>query len=184
MGVLEIVRDDGSHAAPGELGEVCGTALLNPDFVLIRYRQGDRAALQPPPASGRVQMPVLERIDGRNEDALITPEGREVRWAGIVFKTDMRILEAQVAQVAPQIVEARVVPAEGYRDAVDGELIREELSQRLGPSMYVRVRCLPEIPRLANGKFRTVLRECDLPEHGARATAARAVLSEPAGPPD
>ncbi len=191
IGVLEILRDDehdngGSRVAdPGEVGEVCGTGLLNWDFVLIRYRQGDRAALGPAPKTGPVRMPVVERIDGRNEDALITPEGREVRWAGIVFKTDMRILEAQVAQVTPQIVEARVVPAEGYRDREDGHLIRDELSRRLGPSMHVRVRCVPEIPRLANGKFRTVLRECEIPGAGSRkqqsqSTAANASPPSPA----
>ena len=44
-GVTEILRPDGTPAAPGEMGEVVLTGLINYAMPLIRYRVGDTAAL-------------------------------------------------------------------------------------------------------------------------------------------
>src|SRR5262249_41815173 len=44
VGILEILRDDGSPCSPGEVGEMVGTALLNDAMPLIRYRLADYAA--------------------------------------------------------------------------------------------------------------------------------------------
>jgi phenylacetate-CoA ligase len=43
-GIIEILREDGSACAPGEVGEIVATGLLNDAMPLIRYRLGDYAA--------------------------------------------------------------------------------------------------------------------------------------------
>ena len=44
IGILEILREDGTPCAPGETGEMVATGLLNDAMPLIRYRLGDYAA--------------------------------------------------------------------------------------------------------------------------------------------
>ena len=44
VGIVEILREDGSPCAPGEVGEIVATGLLNDAMPLIRYRLGDYAA--------------------------------------------------------------------------------------------------------------------------------------------
>lgn len=164
VGVLEILRDDGSPAAPGELGDVVVTGLLNRDHVLVRYRQGDRAALAPPDEMcpcGR-QMPLVQRLEGRADDVLVTPDGRRIGRLDPVFKATLAIREAQIAQTARDRVEVRVVPGAGYGEH-DAEAIRARLAERLGPGMRVAVVVVERIPRTARGKFRAVVNEVDHP---------------------
>ena len=73
--LLEIVREDGSPAEPGEIGTVLVTDLDNRAMPLVRYRIGDLAAWGRACACGR-PFPVLERIHGRLRDALPGPQGR------------------------------------------------------------------------------------------------------------
>ena len=44
VGILEILREDGSPCKPGEVGEMVATSLLNNAMPLVRYRLGDYAA--------------------------------------------------------------------------------------------------------------------------------------------
>src|SRR5690606_10831851 len=64
---VEIFRD-GQPAAPGELGEIVATTLVNRGMPLVRCRIGDLGALSPNPcACGRPQ-PVLAALQGRAAD--------------------------------------------------------------------------------------------------------------------
>ena len=75
---LEVLRGDGSPAAPGERGEVVVTSLHNRTLPLLRYRLGDSAAMAPSPcACGRT----LARLDlhlGRVEEMVRRRDGRLV----------------------------------------------------------------------------------------------------------
>ena len=160
VGIVEVLRDDGTVAAPGEMGDAVYTGLLNRDQALIRYRQGDRLSLAAPEemcACG-VAMPLVKEIEGRSDDVLVTPDGRRVGRLDPVFKTDLGIREAQIAQVAPDHVEIRVVPGDEYTDD-DGRIMKERLVDRMG-DVRVSVVLVDSIARSARGKFRAVVNEC------------------------
>jgi phenylacetate-CoA ligase len=72
---LEIVRDDGSAAGPGEIGQVLVTDLDNLHMPLIRYRVGDLAEAGTTACRCALPFPTLARVHGRRRDLLRGPEG-------------------------------------------------------------------------------------------------------------
>ena len=62
----EVLRDDGSLAAPGESGQLVLTNLSNYAMPFIRYATGDRAALAADPCACGRGFPLIERLDGRS----------------------------------------------------------------------------------------------------------------------
>jgi phenylacetate-CoA ligase len=142
-------------------GELIGTGLLNADMPLIRYRVGDRGALAPSETGcpcGRT-LPILEAMEGRTDDVLCTPDGRQIGRLDPVFKTDLPVREAQIIQEALRRVRVRYVPAPGFTDA-DGKSIVERLRERMG-DVAVVLEVVSEIPRTSSGKFQAVI--CQIP---------------------
>jgi phenylacetate-CoA ligase len=158
-GVYEVLKDAVDEpVAPGEVGRLVCTTLLNADMPLIRYETGDRVALVEPAlpcACGR-RLPILLEIDGRTDDYVLTPDGRRISRLGSVFSSDLRISEAQIIQTASDHVTVKIVPAPGF-DASTERAIVTALQARLGP-MRVSIAPCSRIPRSRNGKFQAVVR--------------------------
>ena len=140
-------------------GEILATGFCNRAMPLIRYRTGDLATLR---TDGRCKCgrnrPILEAIDGRIEDYVVTPDGRWVGRMDHVFKEARSIREAQIVQRSPDRIELRFVPAAGFDDDTKLRLERE-LRLRLGPEMAIDWQPMGAIPRLPSGKFRAVVSE-------------------------
>lgn len=77
-GVLELLNDAGQPVAVGEIGEVVATGFINDFMPLIRYRMGDLASWREGDCSCGRFFPRLERILGRMDDVVITPDGRRI----------------------------------------------------------------------------------------------------------
>jgi phenylacetate-CoA ligase len=156
-GLLELLREDGSAARPGEVGKVVGTGWGNLAFPLIRYDTGDNMTLAaeqtcPCGRGGRI----IEKVWGRDEDFVVTPEGRYVGRLDFVFKPVDTVKESQIVQEDLHNIRVRVVPLPGY-SARDEQLIASMLRGRVGDSMTIRFEMLDAIPRQANGKIRYVV---------------------------
>jgi phenylacetate-CoA ligase len=162
VGVAEVLHDqDDSAAAPGESGRLVATGLVNREMPLIRYDVGDRVRFASESRScacacGR-RLPILEQIEGRSDDVVVTPDGRRVGRFDPVFKADFAIREAQIVQEAPDRLVVRVVPAPGWLPEHAAEL-RRRVEMRVGGSMTVAVESVDGIPRTKAGKFRAVVR--------------------------
>ncbi len=158
VGLLEVVADDADQPLePGRAGRLIATGLLNRDMPLIRYEIGDRGrmAAEVGCECGR-GLPVLEALEGRLDDVVITPDGRRVGRLDPVFKADFPIREAQIVQPDRERLVLKVVPAPGYGPAIAGELVHR-LRQRVGPAMEIRVEEVERLPRGAAGKLRAVV---------------------------
>src|SRR5262249_21305312 len=105
-GIVEILRD-GAPARVGESGEVVCTSFTNDAFPLLRYRLGDLAAFGDEDCRCGRAFPVLERIIGRLDDVLVTPDGRQIGRLDPVFKGRRTIREAQVVQETESEVTVR-----------------------------------------------------------------------------
>jgi phenylacetate-CoA ligase len=170
LGLMEVIDEDGP-VAPGAVGELVCTGLLNADMPLIRYRVGDRGRLAPPGtrcACGRT-LPVVLEIAGRVNDLLITRDGRQVARLGAVFH-HLPIRESQIVQQSLDRLHVLVAPAPDFTDDA-ARTIRERLRERLG-EMEVSLEYVETVPRTSNGKVRTVV--CNL-EPGQR----EALLGQP-----
>ena len=75
--LVEILNDDGTPCAPGEIGRVVVTALQNFATPLIRYEVGDYAEASAPCPCGR-GLPVIRRIMGRVRNLLVLPDGKKI----------------------------------------------------------------------------------------------------------
>ena len=160
VGILEAM-EGAEHVSQGNPGDLICTGLFNADMPLIRYRVGDRAALQSdgsPCSCGR-SLPRLQSVEGRTDDTLYTSDGRRIGRLDPVFKNKLPIREAQIVQEAIDRIRVRFVPGSEYTAAA-GALLVERLQSHLGP-VNVLLEPVDAIPRTANGKFRAVV--CELP---------------------
>jgi phenylacetate-CoA ligase len=170
VAVVEILREDGSPAEPGETGEVVATCLMRDCQPLIRFRVGDLAQWDPRPCECGRGMPVLKEVVGRLEDLVTGPDGRQmVRFHG-VFVDQPRVREGQVIQETLRRIRVRVdvLPGFGPRDVDD---IVGRVRQRLGSEVEVVVEPVTQIPRTAAGKFRAVISQLPRNEAAGRAVS-------------
>jgi len=142
-GVLEVL-DDGAM--------IC-TGLNNRAMPLIRYKVGDRIVAKAGTCPCGCAFPLIERIEGRVEDYVRTPDGRFIGRLDHLFKDAQHVREAQVVQRQLDELVLRVVKADGF-DSHDEQVILNEARQRLGDSIRVRFEFVDRIERTAAGKFR------------------------------
>lgn len=170
-GTMHVMEDYGfAEFVPVEDGlhEIVGTGFNNLVMPLVRYRTGDRVEL----ADCEVECPcgrhmrVVKRIVGRDDDVVLTPEGRRIGRLDHVFKGVSEILAAQIEQLRLDQIVISVVPGPGYGPAVEKRIVTNA-RERLGDSISIAVREDSRIERTAAGKYRLVV------SHLARSGAAR-----------
>ncbi|MDQ3818087.1 MAG: hypothetical protein M3362_10375 [Acidobacteriota bacterium] len=155
--LVEFLRADGGPARPGEAAEMVCTGFGNYATPLIRYRIGDSAIYtdRTSCACGRGGT-IVERILGRVDDIIVTPEGRHVGRLDHVFKEMLNLVEAQVVQEKVDSVLVRLVKRPEF-GAEDMKRLERELRLRLGTRLKLEYEFVDSIPREANGKFRAVV---------------------------
>jgi len=157
-GIVEMKRQDADQAvSEGSEGRIVCTGLLNADMPLIRYEIGDSGVIAPSRGHcgcGR-SLPVLDRIEGRLDDVILTKDGRRIGRLDPVFKADLPVREAQIIQEDLTRIRVRLVPGEGY-DQKCASTIIERLRDRVG-DIDIQLETVDSIPRSANGKFRAIV---------------------------
>lgn len=156
-GIIEVIKENGEYAQPGETGEVVCTGLLNFDQPLIRYRIGDvvKLAKDQTTKCGR-NMVVVDEIIGRVEDTVIAADGSEmVRFHGVFIDLES-VLEAQVVQLDYVKFQLNIVPSQSKISDSDKAIIQERMNSQLG-EVSVIFKEMKEIPRNSNGKFKAVI---------------------------
>lgn len=155
FGVVEVLAD-GRPAAPGEAGEIVATGFINPVMPLLRYRTGDSAVLGIARCACGRAGPTLERIEGRLDDVIVTPEGRLVGRLDPIFKAVASLHETRIVQDAEDHVRVEMVVAGEFPRAMEQEL-EGQLRARLGQRMRIDLVRVPSIDRTASGKLRTTV---------------------------
>ena len=156
VGIVEILRPDGSACAPGEVGEVVATCLFRSYQPLIRFRLGDLAAWDSEPCPCGRQMPVIKEVVGRIEDVVTGPDGRQlVRFHGI-FTDQPNIIEGQIVQETLTDFVVRLVPTPEFSD-IDEQDVCKRMQQRLGADVNITIQKVDSIPRTKSGKFQAVI---------------------------
>ncbi len=142
-GVLELLDD----------GTMIVTGLNNRAMPLIRYKVGDRAVAKAGMCSCGCAFPLIERIEGRVEDYVRTPDGRFIGRLDHLFKDAKHVREAQIVQTRLDEIVLRIVKEDGFEE----QPVLAEAHQRLGDSMKIRFEYVNAIERTAAGKFRFIV---------------------------
>ena len=144
------------------------TGFANDAFPLIRYEVGDSGVWQEEGnlcRCGRSSM-VLLRIEGREDDYVITPEGTRIMRFDYVFKDALNVKEVQIVQEQLGEITVRLVRRPGYSTSDEADIGRE-IQRWISPRLAVRFEYVPEIERERNGKFRAVLSRLKSPQPNA-----------------
>ena len=151
---LEIETPHGP-AAPGEMGAILVTDLLNRAMPLIRYRIGDLAAWAAGPCPCGRGLPRLERVAGRVTDFLVGCDGRLV--SGVFLATYVVAQRPSLGQVQIRQTEAGAVV---YRLRPGRDLTRKRTRNICGKPRGVPGReavcdweVVDELPAEPSGKF-------------------------------
>lgn len=155
-GYLEILDEHDRLVPPGTAGSAVCTGFLNRAMPLLRYRLGDRLVAGDGRCPCGSAFPLLDSIEGRLDDVLVTVDGRPLTRLDPIFKTLRGIAETQIIQEERDLLVLRLVADAGFTDRDEADLVHE-LRKRAGAAMRVRIDRVAEIPKDRNGKFRTVI---------------------------
>ncbi|CAM2827319.1 phenylacetate--CoA ligase family protein [Janthinobacterium lividum] len=155
---VEIVDGDGQPTT--DFGFVVGTTLHNHVMPLVRYRLSDRARWKAGACACGRPFPVLEEISGKYEDAIFGGDGQPVSPSVLTFafKGVEHILKSQVAQVAQDRWQIRIVPAPAFSKVQELALI-ENIRQLVDKDIMVEIVLTSDIPNTSSVKFRWVVNE-------------------------
>jgi phenylacetate-CoA ligase len=106
------------------------------------------------------------RIEGREDDYVITPEGTRIMRFDYVFKDALNVKEVQIVQEQLGEITVRLVRRPGYSTSDEADIGRE-IQRWISPRLAVRFEYVSEIERERNGKFRAVLSRVKSPQPNA-----------------
>lgn len=159
---IRIVDAEGAALPSGERGDVVISNLTDRGTVLLNYRLGDIAAIQPASCSCGRSLPLLSLPAGRSHDWLVLPGGRRVHPFAVLeeIEPEPGVWQMQITQDSPTLVRVALVSSKDDRgDLCDR--ISARLTRLLGDATAVDVRIVDALPRDASGKIRAVVSHVD-----------------------
>jgi phenylacetate-CoA ligase len=153
--LVEIIRD-GQRAPTGVPGSIVVTDLSNFAMPLIRYHIGDVGVLTDRVCACGRGLPLLESIEGREADYVVTADGRLV--SGISLTENFAVLVPGIAQI--QIVQEQVrrFRFRIVRDVTWGpaseRTLAELVAERFGTGTRHECEFVEMIPQEPSGKYR------------------------------
>jgi len=161
VAIVEVVDENDKLLPPGQIGQLIGTSLINRVQPFVRYRIGDIGALateQNCPCGK--SLPIIKYIGGRNTDTLYSTERGTIGSAGLstaLYKMPQRFVMSQIEQIGKDSFIFRYVPEGNPLNKQEISTVLEELHNRLGISVEIKIEAVENIERTAAGKFRAVL---------------------------
>lgn len=154
FGILEGVDEENLPISNGT-GKIISTGFANYGMPFIRYEVGDVGTFVKGYCRCGRESKILKYIDGRNEDYIITPEGRKIRRFGYIFKNTKDVKEAQIIQQKLGEIIIKIVKRENY-STHDEKRIRGEIAKWISPKLKVYFEYVSKIERDQSGKFKAI----------------------------
>lgn len=159
-GLMELVPVGAPTAGGLVRSRVVATGLHNFSMPLIRYDVGDVVEHDPRQARcpcGR-QMPVISRVEGRENDVVRTPDGRVVTTLFLAFDEVPGVRWGQVVQERLEELRVRVLVGPGADPAGVENGLRKTIAKFTGPEVRLSFEFVDEGAAFVPGrKFRSVV---------------------------
>ena len=147
---------DAPRSPSSATGPLLVTDLCNFAMPLIRYQIGDVATLSDQACSCRRGLPVVEKVEGRDADYVVTPAGSLI--SGISLTENFAVLikgAAQVQIVQETVTHLRVrMVRDPVFDAESERQVRQLVLDTFGPTMRYDLEFVDLIPQEPSGKYR------------------------------
>ncbi|MCG7920138.1 MAG: hypothetical protein N0C83_01305 [Candidatus Thiodiazotropha lotti] len=153
--IVEFLDENAKPAAAGEEAEVVCTGLVNRTMPLIRYRIGDKVVVGDNNCKCGSHFPTVERVIGRCDDYILTPEGNKIGRLSPVLK-GFPVKEAQYRQSIVEEVDVLLVKDVGYGETTENEIVNE-LAKRLGNKIIINVKYVDKIERSKGMKLKSIV---------------------------
>jgi phenylacetate-CoA ligase len=158
--IVEVVDPDGRPLAPGQAGEIVVTDLYSHEAPFIRYATGDVGALSTLSCRCGRSLPLFERIEGRANDSIVTPDGRIINSLALIYSVreiagieHFRIVQKEIDRFCIAIVRNK------YFRIQDEEQIRQSWTKLIRSSIQITFEYPPGLRTERSGKFRHVISE-------------------------
>jgi phenylacetate-CoA ligase len=157
--ITELLRD-GEQVSFGERGEITCTSLVNYATPLIRYLHGDIGVLSEEQCSCGKKLPLLKKIEGREDDFLLATNGRIISpeiFFPYPFQNFEGIRQFKVVQEENDrlriqlVIDGISVPKTVLSNA------EKEIHRVFGGSMKVDFEFVSEIARDPSGKIKKIV---------------------------
>jgi phenylacetate-CoA ligase len=154
--LLEILDSDGNPCAPGEVGRVVVTDLTNRAMPLFRYEVGDMAAWAAEPCPCGRTLPLLEKIEGRVADYVVTQSGEFISGISLTENFALQIPGVVQMQIIQESVDRFVynVVKDGNFGEQSVRRIAELTRERFGPGVAFETCFVERIAPELSGKYR------------------------------
>jgi len=165
-GIVELLDSHESVIdSPEKIGEVVATSLINFAFPLIRYRTGDLASLSSDSCECGRDYPLLEKVEGRSQEFIVTKDGRAITLTALIFAQHFsafsKIKLMQIVQDKKGEIKVRIVRAPEY-SAVDEDEIRNVMLNSVSGDLDIGFEYTDEIARTRSGKHRFMVQQLAL----------------------
>jgi phenylacetate-CoA ligase len=155
--LVEVLRPDGSPAAPGKRGEVVITSLQSYAMPFIRYRLDDLVTRGGEVCGCGLPFGTIHNVLGRMIDYFPLPDGRAIHpneiIGGILHDRAAWARQVQLVQERRDLVVLRLVPFQMPGEQRLAE-IRRQAARLLGERVQFRIDFVPELDLEPSGKFR------------------------------
>jgi len=150
---LEIVDENNNRVDNGESGEMLATGFFNLAFPLIRYKTRDIAIRSNIKCDCGRSHDIIDKIEGRHEDTIITPEGKKIGCMSVAFYYTKGYDYAQVIQNSLNSIDVTLVKNKDFNNG-DLKTLEKNIRHRIGNSMKINFKYVEKIERGKNGKYR------------------------------
>ncbi len=157
--ITEFLMNKESVSA-GELGEIVLTDLNNYSMPFIRYKIGDLGVPSNHTCSCGRGLPMMERIEGRVKDIIMTPSGRILTRPTFFGSGNLKhikgLIDYQVVQEKIDKVVLRVKVGKDYSERSEKVMLTmaEDL---LGEDVDIKIKEVKDIPLASSGKRQIVV---------------------------
>jgi phenylacetate-CoA ligase len=158
--IVEVVDADGRPLGPGERGEIVVTDLYSHEVPFLRYATGDVGVLSARSCPCGRALPLFERIEGRANDAIMTPDGRVINSLAVIYSVReiAGIEHFRIHQTAIDRFHVTIVRSQEFPPDAESR-IRRGWTKLFRVPVHVTFEYAPFLQPERSGKFRHVVSE-------------------------
>ena len=158
-GITELIGADGEQIKQeGVRGVLVGTGFNNYAMPFIRYKTDDLAFWSNKKCSCERNCPLLEKIEGRDQEFIVLRDGHLVPLLALPFSSVLsKAIQFQFYQDKPGEVILKIVKMQGLEQN-NSKSVQKKLSEGLG-HLKIKFEFVDSIPRTDRGKFKYMIQK-------------------------